>query len=464
MSLLAKKNFCLKIFKPGLIALVSVFLGCETQEDLGIEYELDAQSSVNFVEIGLPASNFFIDSLRTDNEGIILVGNRSDDITGSVSSEGYFSIAYASGPLPRGKNSSSTVTEDSLKVDSIVFVFESFEMAPQRVSFLQEFSLVDLRDTLESRATYLASFKQQPLNELGNYSKVINSDLDTILSVTFADEHAQSFFDQLSEIAGDTLQSITTASFQSFGLIPSENSSGLTSINMFSDSTELIVYSSPVNEVRRSYQTYFNTQVKSYSYMDRDRSGSLLDGIQEDVEFDTPDGKTYLDPLSGISTTFSLDSLVDFFNDNERIIINNATISFDFESEVGKDTLTSFTTFLRKENGSFFGPALAINSFSNIIMEDDGYISLRAEPITSSLSDDKTRILQTPTLFFQQLYRPFTNSEDEITQLSFTDVTNSDEVNVEKLLLISFRNIALNRTIIKPNGVKLRIYYTEVDQ
>lgn len=466
MNLLDKGISLDKIFKPGLMLLVSVFLGCETQEDLGIQYELESNARVQFIEIGLPSSNYYIDSLRTDNEGLIVVGNDNDEQIGTLTAEGYFTMTYREGPLPRAKNSSTNITSDTLKVDSVVLILESFDMTPRRVGFFQEFILSDLQDTLETRATYLASFRQTPNSEVGVFSDLINSAVDSVITVSFNDQYAQLLFDNLSDIAGDTLKSINTAEFPSFGLTPSNNSTGLTVFNMFGDSTEIVVYSSPVdpNRASRSYQTFFNLNAKSYSFINRNRTGSSFEGITEGEDFTLPNGETYIDPIRGISTTFSLDSLIAFFNENERIIVNNATLSFDFEAENGQDTLTSFTTFLRKSDGTFFGPALAINSFSNIVMENNGYISLRAEPIQSTFSENKTKILQSPTLFFQQLYRPFINSNEEISKLIFTDITTDVDVDVSKLLLISLNNITLNRTRFKPNGIKLKIYYTEIDQ
>ncbi|MEQ9007333.1 MAG: hypothetical protein RLP12_05580, partial [Ekhidna sp.] len=88
------------ILKPGLIMLIPVFFGCETQGDFGIKYPLEIDANVKYVEFTLPATNIYLDSLRTDGENRILVGNYSDLLTGSVSAEGYFNFTYEKGPLP----------------------------------------------------------------------------------------------------------------------------------------------------------------------------------------------------------------------------------------------------------------------------------------------------------------------------------------------------------------------------
>ena len=94
MSLLAKDISFKKILKPGLIILISVFFSCDTQEDPGIQYELESNADVKLVEFVLPTSNVYIDSLRTDEENQILVGVKDDPITGSVRAESYFQLFY----------------------------------------------------------------------------------------------------------------------------------------------------------------------------------------------------------------------------------------------------------------------------------------------------------------------------------------------------------------------------------
>ena len=78
MNLLAKKLSLRNILKPGLMILIPVFFGCDTQDDLGIQYDLGSDANVKFVEFTLPASNIYLDSLRTDGENRILVGKFSN--------------------------------------------------------------------------------------------------------------------------------------------------------------------------------------------------------------------------------------------------------------------------------------------------------------------------------------------------------------------------------------------------
>ena len=117
MSLLASFRRLYKIAKPGLILLIPVFLSCETSDDIGVQYDLDSGADVNFLQFPLTATNIVVDSLRTDGENRVLVGNYQDDLIGSVSAESYFSMRIRSTNLPSNR------TSDDFLVDSVRLVF-----------------------------------------------------------------------------------------------------------------------------------------------------------------------------------------------------------------------------------------------------------------------------------------------------------------------------------------------------
>ncbi|MEQ6167048.1 DUF4270 family protein [Ekhidna sp. MALMAid0563] len=458
MNLLAKKLSFKNMIKPGLILLIPVFFGCETQSDLGIKYDLGSNANVKFVEFTLPASNVYLDSLRTDGENRILVGNYSDPLTGTVNTEGYFQFFYEQGPLPRGVDEST----DTLKLDSIVFTVEANAIIPQSGSSFQEFTLHELQDSLESSAIYLSTLKQTPTTEIGSYSQSINTILDTLYRIKLDETYSQNFFDQISEIANDADQAVSSTTFKSLGVFPGASSESIAAFDLASDTSRIIMYSSPVDPEAKdtTYLTYFRFSGKNYSYIERDRSGSAFDGIEENEDFDLASGKTIIDPLSGLSTTYSITALEDFFDENRNIIINNATISFEFEAENDRDTLVNFMSYFRKPDNSIFGPAIASNAFGNIVMSDNAYLSFESDPANGSLNEDKDMILKTSTLFYQQLYRQYLEGDS----LAYLVPTNGVIKDIDDLVLMNPIDVTLQRTIFKENGLILRLYYTEVDQ
>ena len=436
--------------------LIPVFFGCDTQDDLGIQYDLGSDANVKYIEFTLPASNVYIDSLRTDGENRVLVGKYSDPLTGYASAEGYFQFFYEKGPLPNEEDE-----PDTLKLDSVIFIVETNAIIPQRGNSFQEFTLYELQDSLESSAVYLSNLQQLPATEIGSYSKSINTVLDTLYRLKLNNSFSQVLFNQVRSVADDPNQSISSKIFKSLGLIPGLSSESIASFDLSSDTSRMVMYTSPVDPDAKdtTYLTYFRFSGKNYSYLERDLSGSEFSGIIENQNFDLPSNKTIIDPVMGLSTAFKLTALEDFFDENRKIIINNAIISMEFEAENNRDTLIDVMNFFRKPDESIYGPALASNPFGNIVMSDNGYLRLESNPARGTLSENKEKILVSSTFFYQQLYRTYLNGDS----LAYLNPTNGRTKEFDDLVLISTNDVTLQRTIFKENGIKLRIYYTEVD-
>ncbi len=462
MSLLAKKLSLKNILKPGLIMLIPVFFGCDSSDDIGVKYNLGTDASVKFQEFTLPATNTYIDSLRTDGETRILVGNYTDPLIGNVSAEGYLQYFYASGPLPRQRDTDDQTFTDTLKLDSIIVVLETNANIPSQGNSMQEFSMYELQDSLISSAIYLSSLQQTTETLAGTYNGTIDTAADTILSFKLDDAFAQSFFDNISSIAGDPDQTIASTIFKSIGFVPGASSETISSIDLASDTTRVVMYMSPVSAESKdtTYLTYFRFNGKHYSYLNRDRSSSQIASIQEFQDLDLPTGETIIDPLAGVTTSVSIAGIKDFFDDNPNILINNATLSFEFEPENDRETLPRFMNFFRRTDGRIFGPATASNPYGNIVMADNGYLTLQSEPAASGFNSDEDKIILSSTLFYQQLYQ---QSQDS-TSLVYQNPIGGAIIPIDELVTISTADVILQRSIFKNNGIKLRLYYTEVER
>lgn len=442
--------------------LIPVFFGCDSSDDIGVKYDLGTDAAVKFQEFTLPATNTYIDSLRTDGETRILVGNYTDPLTGDVSAEGYFQYFYERGPMPRQRDTDDQTFTDTLKLDSLVVILETSAITPNQGNSFQEFSLFELQDSLVSTAIYLASLQQTPTTLTGTYSGPVNTETDTLYRLKLNDAYAQSFFDNISSIAGDPDQSIASTVFKSLGLVPGGASGSIASIDLASDTTRLVMYMSPVDPEAKdtTYLTYFRFNGKHYSYLDRDRSASPIASIAEYQNFDFPSGETIIDPVAGVTTAVSIAEITDFFDQNRNILINNATLSFEFKNETERETLTRFINFFRRDDGRIFGPATANNPYGNIVMSDNGYLTLQSEPATSGLNENEDRILLTSTLFYQQLYQQFLLRDS----LVYQNPIGGSLVSVDELVCISTADVNLQRSIFKNDGIKLRLYYTEVER
>ena len=128
----------IKLFiKPGLIVLIPVFLGCDAAEDFGTQFDLNTNIIVNLIEFDLPATNLYIDSLRTDGENKLIVGSYNDPLTGNVTAEGYFQFRFLRGVRPG----------DSLIFDSLNLIVQTSSILPLDTDSNLEIDVFEIKDT-----------------------------------------------------------------------------------------------------------------------------------------------------------------------------------------------------------------------------------------------------------------------------------------------------------------------------
>ena len=92
-------NLLDKILKGAVLSLL--LIACEEPGDLGLELNPgDSDTEVKFQEFTLPASTFYIDSMRTDRGANIIVGQNSDPVYGEIISQTFLELAYDNGQAP----------------------------------------------------------------------------------------------------------------------------------------------------------------------------------------------------------------------------------------------------------------------------------------------------------------------------------------------------------------------------
>lgn len=426
---------------------------------MGIEYGLDTNVNVKFAEFTLPVTNLYIDSLRTDIENRIFVGKHTDDLFGTVHTEGYMALSYRGG-LPN--------FETDFRYESANIILQSRLGIPSQTSFLQGLEAFVLGDTLQTGVVYLASNVQRKERRIGSAEASFVPNDTIYFNIGLTREFGSELFNYMK-----TLSTLFNQPWPSIAISSTARSEGINIVNLLADSTSLFIsIYDPVQVVNGDTvfhelngesvpkdTTYVGSfMLSSIYYSSVDRSAATYSTVKRNVDFTLSDGKTYIDPLYGISTAFDIEQLNSFFQSRENIIFNNATISFEFENETARDVLPNFYVFFRKEDG-FFGPASVLNSFQNLIISDQGYLDNRAIPVISAFNQDEDRINVLTTLFFQRLYVSY----QENRELVFEDFLLDDSFPLSKFVLISQDNVTLQRTIFRQNSVNLKVYYTEVD-
>lgn len=450
------KIACLgKVWRPKLI-LVSVFFGCNTT-DFGAEINLDTNVDVSVVDFNLPTSNLYIDSLRTDGENRVLVGKYSDPLTGDIDVEGFFGFLLTSGTLPIATQTESEPNpQDTLRYDSLKIFLHVNDVLPN-TDIIQSLDVVELDDSLFSRVVYLASTPQNTMRHLGSFSMELRPDMNNILEVRLDDTYGNELFEKISEASKDSLRTPFDLRYKAIGVMPAPSTKSIVNINLDSDDTVLRLYMS--GGADSIYRMNFRAAINEYTHVVRNNSMTPFSPIIENENFDLPDGTTVLDPLAGITTSFSLEQLLSFFAENDQIIINLATIELDIHQDLPRDSIDILRFYFRKNNGGIFGPGFSTSlyAFSNLVMTDNGYLNLNNDPAHAKINEDKYTV--SPTLFFQSLYLNYQATN----KLAYINPFNEDTVNISDLVIASPVNNTLQQTIFKNSGVKLRVFYTEVN-
>lgn len=448
--------------KPGLIFLIPVFLSCETAEDLGIEYQLGDGVGVRFEEFILPTTNIIIDSLRTDSENRILTGRWEDPITGHVRAEGYASFVYAGNNLPGDSlreeylldsaflylqprfftansiNDSIIVRQVQNRVEDVVYLSSTEPSKTRHVA--SGFFSGSITDSTVFSLSLKQSFSEQLLSSMEGLSENDLPDNDLLPSIAISGPESLLFSFQLTE---DTIAAYLY----------------LRDIGGANTIKEIIGNDTIFNDT--TYLAKFSLLGNHYTFLDRDRSATEFANIGPNQSFSLSEGKTYVDPLSGVSTIIDLSPLEAFFMSNPNILISSASLDIEFENEGRRDTLENFNLFFRKENGGINSYTsirnqnfvFVYNAFENIVLTDNSYFGSENALATSFLSSDKDRLILVSTLFHQRLSQGFQEND-------FLSVFDEP---VNELVSFSVNDVTLARTIIKKDGIKLRVFFTEVN-
>jgi len=473
MNLLGRFQTYMKKLRPGFIFMIPVFLGCETSDDLGVEYDLGSQANVEFVEFVLPSTNIVVDSLRTDSENKLLVGNYSDDLVGSISAQSYFSIGVRSSNIPSRTRPTSNPADQissEFKFDSIRLFLESESVLPKFFtgSRTQAFDIHVLEDTLSS-LVYLSSKREVLGEKIGSFEFSFDS-IGTFKENILL---SNSFGNGLFEILNQDIPIIGIAGWPTLAIVSSQNSEIINEISLLNDTTTgLFLYVTDtlgIEEINlqtndttyrdTTYTVEFglfsNTILPGYISLERDKANSPFSNLTDNDTLNLNGGNTIVDPLAGVTTKFSIHPFANFIKQLEReertIIINNATLSFSLNREPSRNTLENLYSFFYINN-DFNGSGRVSNPFNSVIMSNDGFLDRQNIPAVTSFSDDELNV--NVTLFLQQIYNEFINGEEPLDERTLS---------VEEFVSLSQINTTLQRSIISSDGIKLNIFYTDIN-
>ena len=411
----------------GLVLVIGLsFFGCET-DNQGLEFDLENNTSLAFEEFKLNTTNLVIDSLRTDSENRVVIGNYNHPQLGDVSSIGYLQYRFSGG----------TVLNDTLSFDSLVLDLNIQERISLSGQISDEFLLYNVLDQLYDEAVYLADFEVE----------IETSPLDTLSTQVLEEEslnHTRQFGFGRRLYSELVVTDSTTIDFISaLAIGPSMNSTSLISIDVAaSDSTKFSIFTS--DSEGNSYETRFNFTGVYYSKLSRDRI-SLEQPINDLDTFDLNTGYTFVNPIFGIHTLVDVSPLLDFVSTKEDILINRAEFSYE---TFGTDSdVNTVRYFLYKPSNGIRGDGVFTDPINSIVLTNESY----APPFTGSVlisTLDSTSYDADVTLFTEFFYNKF-NTDNEFL--------------AERLVISGSRSLDLSETRLISNEISFKIYYTTIN-
>lgn len=501
-----------------VVVAVSIFSCEDPASEIGLGLNSDALlTEVAYADITLTADNIFIDSLRTSNNGRLMLGRIQDEIFGTTTASALMRLSASSTGVQdlEFEMKLDTLHPDlsPLRVDTLWqrYVFDkawlNLEIEYGHGQFIANpqtyyFHLLD--EELVSGVYYLADFETRLQERAAEDAATItlNEDLlksaieyagDTSFTYVERLNLSNSYYDMFIDIfSQDDISGELSERIHGLAIVPDENNDVMLGIlpgGKTNIEVRYFVYQDEyrfrknedgtvveLEESERFSSAPIDTVVMTlslnnlrYSQITTDRSGSLMGDYTDNSPnaFDIGDGNVYLNPITGIYPKVSLQPVIDFFNTfdedaGEFIQINRA------QFYVGTDVLNQGEYVNLNDNFRFLFPGTSgqIRARSLItpelqinagILRDNSYLTGDQQILAANLSYDSLdshHLYQaTMTVFTQRLKS--INSMDEEERLDL-GLNLEDEI-----VLMPTDVTSANRTIFSSDSIKLRLYYTQ---
>ncbi len=414
--------------KSGLwISIILVLFGCESSDE-GLEIVIDNRTIVAFEEFDLSTTNLILDSLRTDDGATnrVVTGKYVDDLLGEVTAKAFLKYRLTSG----------VAITDSSRIDSMVFSFKVDQVLKNNTNLLENFLIYELEERIFDDVIYLSSFEsalsRQPIDTF-----VMRVQDDGMLSKNFLNTYFGRYIESMLRGADTIVLGMTGE----LGIIPLDDSGNLVSLDLESDSSQFIIYSSDSAGI---YVSQFRFS-EHYSSLERNFSGSFTGGT---TNLDTPsisEDFTVVNPIFGINTLVDLSPVIEFASANENIIINRAEMVAPLSS-TSVAPLEELKYFFFDENYGIRGEGEFRDPFLTMILPNRFYIN--ASGSDSFFTGPDSTSYNTDVTLFSELF---------ITQL------NQGEILAEKFVMTGNKILDLNESRISTEGIKFRLYYTTIN-
>ena len=373
-----------------LLSVVSgIFFSCESEDNV-FDFELENKTQVQFKEINLPARSIFIDSLRTDNETTIIVGNYNDSAFGDIEAKAYCQLSYSDGRVP-----ADTLTFDSLQLRLNLANFLTNDTDSTGYFYIYNFredllgSVVYLKDMTHTNGVLVDSVEIKA----GEYDQNIRVRADHLGARVF------------NLMAGQSSNIIFEGYTLNLAIIPKEGNQSAMTFNLRSDSSLLVFYS---HYDTLNYTTELSFNGRLFSNISNDYGSGELNGVTERTPFDLPENRLAVNSIFGLYNYLDLADLQEFASaeENENIIINRALITTDYSTS-DKELVDGLRYYFYKNGIGFKGEGVLTDPYFTVVLTNQSYYTASQEVLVSSLDKADGNYASDITFFIESYYNHY---------------------------------------------------------
>lgn len=440
--------------KSGLaLLLIPFFFACDDPSELGLEVDSENTNvKVSFIDLILPVSTIYIDSLRTEDQNNILFGSFEDSISGKVSATGY--TMYN-----QDLNSTNDLPDIADIFHSLSLVLSVSDFKSDDIAVNQSISIHLAKDTLFKEGIYLSNrFTEYDPEPIGELTFDFNPATDTVLTIPLDSLFGEFLFDRLKRTNFDSasLDSLLLSLyyFDPLVIVPGENNSSLFSLDLREDTTGIYVNFDDESGVLSTYR--FDMLVgrgteAHYTHLSRDIGNSKLSTLMEDYDAIDNISRSYLNPLSGVYPKIDLAPLTTFVSENTDIIINRSDLTLPYSNiDLGYIEPVDFIYFFFIQDNDKINATgtLSGNAIDKSLLTEGSYLSSSEQTFITFNKDEDNLSYSGSTTFFTQIF--------------VDNVLNDTDFLTQEMVVMAPRTMGLGQTSFINSEIKLRIYYTSL--
>ena len=440
-----------------LSALFIFFAACKDDLDKIGDFDSQGKFQVFYKEFTVPSTTVLFDSLRTDQTGRYLIGKYEDPIFGVVESTPYMAFRTTEGIA----NINTVYEGEGTDVDTIDVILDSvvFQTKLDRYHYGidgetdDEFnvSIHKINETIIgdwynfNETTY--DYSTSPLGSFTvsyNTAKLdsLSSSADSVF--VFSTKLDDSYLVDLKQAIQNatrpdkdgydsTRADEVNQYIHGFALKSEANAKDVLGLRV--GSTALLMYYHLENEPDEvKFFPWSFDQLDNFNSIKVDRSGSTLDGIQQDApnEFD---GYRYLQAGTGVMISLELQAVLAELGQEDNLIVNSAELRFEDVIDGGIYTNPSGFSFINI-NDNFDRSPVNINGNKVGLLYNDN-----REAYTFTFDSDSSYYRGLPRMYLQDLY-------------------DNNVTNTNLMVIPSASGYSLERFSINGDNIKLRVYYS----